>query len=235
MKRLEKILIIEDDLSTVQLLKTQLEMEGFEVQVFAGGAEALERYFDSKYNLLILGRMNTGLPGVEICRRIRISDQDTPIIMLGARNGRDEAVQAFEAGCDDYIDIPFRICELSARVNATLRRYRRAKRIAYGEIGGRRIEIDGLVIDTKIRRVTVKGVPANLTAKEYDLLCLLASNPGVVFSRRLLLDLIWDYNADIYEHTVNSHINRLRGKIEKNPSSPKYVLTQWGVGYRFTD
>jgi DNA-binding response OmpR family regulator len=235
MKKLEKILIIENDLATIRLIKAHLEMEGYVVNVFRSGVEALERYFDSRYNLVILGWMHTSLPGIEICRQIRMSDQYTPIIMLSPRQGEEDAVKVFEAGCDDYITTPFCIRELCARVKATLQRYRRAKQIAYGKIGGQRIEINGLVIDSTIHRVTVRGVAVNLTAKEYDLLYLLASNPGMVFSRRLLLDLLWDYNADIYEHTVNSHINRLRGKIEKPPNFPKYILTQWGVGYRFTD
>ncbi|UCF05038.1 MAG: response regulator transcription factor [bacterium] len=235
MKRTEKILIIEDDPSTLRVIKTQLEMEGFEVHVLRSGVEALERYFDSGYDLVILGWMHNSLPGIEICRQIRISDQHTPIIMLSARRGEEAAIQAFEAGCDDFITTPFCIRELSARVKAKLQIYRRAKQKAYGKTGHRRIEIDGLVIDSKYRRVTVKGVPIDLTAKEYDLLHLLASNPGMVFSRRLLLDLLWDYNADVFEHTVNSHINRLRGKIEQNPGSPKYILTQWGIGYRFAE
>jgi DNA-binding response OmpR family regulator len=235
MKRTEKILIIEDDLSTLRLIKTQLEMEGYEVHVLGSGVETLDRYFDSSYDLVILGWMHSRLPGIEICRRIRLSDLYTPIIMLSPREGEETVIQAFEAGCDDYVTAPFCIRELSARVKATLQTFRRAKQKAYGKTGHRRIEIDGLIIDTKYRRVTVKGIPIDLTVKEFDLLYLMASNPGMVFSRRLLLDLLWDYNADVYEHTVNSHINRLRGKIEKNPDSPKYILTQWGIGYRFAE
>lgn len=235
MKKSGKILIVENDPATVRLIKTHLERGGFEINVFTSGKEALERYFDSRYNLVILGWMHTSLPNIEICRKIRVADQYTPIFVLSTQSGEEDVVKVFEAGCDDYITTPFCIRELSARVKATLQRYSRAKQIAYGKIGGRRIEINGLLIDTNIRRVTVGGEAVNLTAKEYDLLYILASNPGMVFSRRLLLDLLWDYNADVYEHTVNSHINRLRGKIEKNPSFPKYILTQWGVGYRFTD
>ena len=235
MRKSGKILVIENDPATVRLVKKHLEREGFEIHVFRSGKEALERYFDSIYNLVILGWMHTSIPSIEICRKIRVADQYTPIFVLSGRSGKEDAVKLFDAGCDDYITTPFCIRELSARVRAILQRYRHAKQIAYGKIGGRRIENNGLVIDTDIRRVTVGAEVINLTAKEYDLLYILASNPGMVFSRRLLLDLLWDYNADVYEHTVNSHINRLRGKIEKNPSCPKYILTQWGVGYRFTD
>lgn len=235
MKKSEKIFIIEDDSATVQFIKTHLEMEGFGVCVFRSGTEALERYFDSRYDLVIVGWGNTGLPGIEICRQLRMFDQLTPIIVLGARRITDDVIKTLEAGADDCISVPFCIRELSARIKTILQLYRRAKQMAYGKYGVKRIEIDGLVIESNVHRVTVRNTSVNLTTKEYDLLYLLASNPGKVFSRRLLLDLLWDHNADVYEHTVNSHINRLRGKIEKNPGSPKYILTEWGVGYRFND
>lgn len=235
MMRSAKILVIESDSATVQFIKMHLEMEGFEVHVFEDGAEALEHYFDSRYNLVILGCEHTRLSGIEICRQIRMSDQFTPIMMLSGRGGRGDAGEAFEAGADDCITTPVSIRELSVRVKTVLQLYRRAQQIVYGRFGGRRIEINGLVIDSNVHRVTVRNVAVNLTAKEYDLLYLLASNPGKVFSRRLLLDILWAHDSDIYEHAVNSHINRLRRKIEKNPGSPKYILTEWGFGYRFTD
>jgi two-component system alkaline phosphatase synthesis response regulator PhoP len=235
MKRLEKILIIENDAATVQLVKTHLGMEGFDIRVLRSGAEALERYFDSRYDLVIVGWRHGSIPGIEICRQLRMSDQHTPIIMLGAQRGTEELVKMLEAGADDCLSTPLCIREISVRVKTILQLYRRAKQMAYGRFGGRRIEIDGLVIDNIVHRVSVKNIAVKLTVKEYDLLYLLASNPGKVFSRRLLLDLLWDHDADVYEHTVNSHINRLRGKIENNPGSPKYILTEWGVGYRFTD
>lgn len=231
----ESIFIIEKDLSTVQLIKMHLEMEGFEVHAFGSGEEALERYFDSRYHLVIVGCGNARLSGIEICRQIRMVDQHTPIIMLGAHRGERDAAEVFEAGADDFISTPFYIRDISARVRTVLQLYRRAKQMAYRKMGGRLIEINGLVIDSNDHRVKVRNMSVNLTAKEYDILYLLATNPGKVFSRRLLLDLLWDHDSDIYEHAINSHINRLRGKIEKNPGSPKYILTEWGVGYRFTD
>jgi DNA-binding response OmpR family regulator len=233
--RSANILIIESDSAILQFIKTHLEIEGFEVHVFESGTVALEHYFDARHNLVILGREQTRISGIEICRQIRMFDQCTPIIMLGGRGGRGDAGEAFEAGADDYVTAPVSIRELSARVKTILQLYRRAQRIMYGRFGGRRIEINGLVIDSNVHRVTVGDATVNLTAKEFDLLYLLASNPGKVFSRRLLLDILWAHNSDIYEHTVNSHINRLRRKIEKNPRSPKYILTEWGFGYRFTD
>lgn len=235
MMRSEKILIIEDDSVTVHLIKTHLEMEGFEVHVFGCGEEALRHYFDTRYNLVILGCAHTRLCGIEICRQIRLCDQYTAIIMIGAGKGREDIGEVFQAGADDCVGTPLCMRELSVRVKTILQLYGRAQQVAYGRFGGRRIEINGLVIDSNVHRVTVRDVAVNLTAKEYDLLYLMASNPGKVFSRRLLLDLLWDHDSDIYEHTVNSHINRLRGKIEKNPGSPKYILTEWGSGYRFND
>jgi DNA-binding response OmpR family regulator len=235
MKRTEKILIIENDPVTIQLIKTHLKMEGFDVHVLGNGVEVLERYFESKYDLVILSWMDSSKPGIEICRQIRMSDQYTPIIMLSSRKSKEALVQAFDSGCDDYITAPLCMWELSTRTKAILKRYRRAKQNAFGKIGERNIKVNGLAIYTNQQRVTLKGAAVDLTAKEFDLLHLLASNPGTVFSRRLLLDLLWDYDTDIYEHTVDSHINRLRKKIEKNPGSPKFILTQWGIGYRFND
>lgn len=230
-----KILVIEDDAAVVQVLRRYFEKEGFDIQVFRSGNEAVERYFDQKYDLVILDWMLPGVSGIDVCRQIRTSDPNTPIIMLTARGEERDRIQGLEAGCDDYITKPFSIQELAARVRAVLRRFDRAQRIATGKVEGRRIEVGELAIDLDKRQVAVRGRPVSLTVKEYDLLCLFASNPGRTYSRRQLLDLLWEYDAEVYEHTINSHVNRLRAKIEKNPSSPRYILTVWGVGYRFTD
>jgi two-component system alkaline phosphatase synthesis response regulator PhoP len=233
--RLEKILVIDSDSVTAHLIKTHLAMEGYDVRVFGCREGTLRHYFETRYNVVILGCAHTKLCGLEICNQIRMFDQYTPIIMLGTGRGNGNIADAFDAGADDCIGTPISMRELSSRIKTILQLYRRAQKIVYGRIGGRRIEIDGLVIDSSLHRVTVRDVAVDLTAKEYDLLYLLASNPGKVFSRRLLLDLLWDHDSDIYEHTVNSHINRLRGKIERNPGSPQYILTEWGLGYRFND
>ena len=210
-------------------------MEGFTVQAFATGEEAVERYFDQEYALVILDWMLPGISGVEVCRQIRASDPNTPIIMLSARAEERDRILGLEIGCDDYITKPFSVGELTARVRAVLRRFERAEQIARGKLGGHRIEVGGLVIDRDRRVVSVSGKPVVLTVKEYDLLCLLSANPGRPYSRRQLLDLLWNYDAEVYEHTVNSHMNRLRAKIEKNPRKPRYILTVWGVGYRFAE
>jgi len=234
-KNLGRILVVEDDPSVVQILRKVLRGEGFEVEVMGDGREAADRYFDARYALVILDWKLPGLSGIEVCRQIRASDPNTPVIMLSGQVEEHHRIQGLEAGCDDYIPKPFSVRELAARVHALLRRFRRAERIARGDAEGRKIEVRDLVIDLDRRRVTVRGKPVHLTVKEYSLLCLLASNPGRTYSRRQLLDLLWDYGAEVYEHAVNSHVNRLRAKIEKDPRSPAYILTVWGMGYRFAD
>lgn len=235
MKRARRILIVDDDAALVEVVKAHLEDGGFEVHAFSSGTGAVERYFDSEYSLVILDWILPGLSGIEVCKQIRAADKNIPIIMLSCRGEEEARIEGLDAGCDDYITKPFGVKELAARIRAVLRRYDRAHQIARGKVGGRRIEIGDLLIDRDSRSVVVSGKPVHLTVKEYDLLCLLASNPGRTYSRRQLLDLLWDYGAEVYDHTVNSHINRLRAKIEKTPISPRYILTVWGVGYRFAD
>ncbi len=234
-KRVERILVIEDDRAVVRILRAFLEKEGFKIQAFGNGEEALERYFDQEYALVILDWMLPGISGIEVCRRLRASDPNTPVVMLSARGEEQDRIRGLEVGCDDYIVKPFSVRELGARVRAVLRRYERAKQIARGRGEGARIETRGLVIDRDRHIVTVKGKPIDLTVKEYDLLCLLAANPGRTYSRRQLLDLLWDHDADVFEHAVDSHVNRLRAKIEKDSRSPRYVQTVWGFGYRFSE
>jgi len=230
-----RILLLGGTLPEVRHMKRRLEAEGLGVQTFRYCARAIERCLDPQFAMVILGTALPGLQGLDLCRQMRIVNQDTPIIMLSAPANRRHCVEAYEAGCDDCIVGPFNIDELVARVKAVLRRYERAHRIATGKIQSGRVKVGDLVIDPGKQLVTLNSKRVDLTAKEYDLLCLLASNPGRAYSRRELLDLLWDYDAEVYECTVNSHINRLRGKIERNARSPRYILTVWGVGYRFTD
>ncbi len=234
-KNVERLLLVEDDRAVTRIIKTFFDKEGFKVQAYGSGEEALEHYFDQKYALVILDWMLPGISGIEVCRQLRASDPNTPIIMLSARGEEKDRIRGLDAGCDDYVVKPFGIRELGARVRAVLRRYERAQQIARGKGGGIRIEIGDLVIDRDKRTVAVNGSPVDLTVKEYDLLCLLASNPGRTYSRRQLLDLLWDHDAEIFEHAVNSHVNRLRAKIEEDPRSPRYVQTVWGFGYRFPE
>ena len=233
MKNQARILILGDILREARHIKKRLEAEGFGVRALKNGPRTMERCIDKKYALVILGTALPGLAGLDLCRQMRAFDQEIPIIMLSAPGNEWHCIRAYEAGCDDYVVRPINVDELAARVKAVLRRCERAKRTGAGTAQERVIRVGSLKIDPDKRLVSRDNKQVYLTAKEFDLLCLLASNPGRVYSRRELLDLLWDYDAEVYESTVNSHMNRLRGKIEKNPRSPKCILTVWGIGYRF--
>jgi DNA-binding response OmpR family regulator len=181
--------------------------------------------------MMILDVMLPEVDGLEICRRLRGQGNNTPILMLTAKDAEIDRVLGLEMGADDYLTKPFSVRELQARVKAMLRRVELMSQpepkskapLSFGE----------LAIDPDKRQVTLAGELLDLTSTEFDLLLYMASHPGMVFSRAQLLDNVWGYQHSGYEHTVNSHINRLRTKIEKDPSKPDYVLTVWGVGYKF--
>lgn len=172
--------------------------------------------------------------GLDVCRELRKREDYVPILMLTARSGEVDRILGFELGADDYLTKPFSVRELVARVKAILRR---ADRMAADQAAPavEPIVIDDLSINREKRRVLVKGEPIELTAKEYDLLVHFAGHPGRVYTRGQILDQVWGYGEGTYEHTVNSHINRLRAKIETDPSQPRFIQTVWGVGYRFFD
>ncbi len=198
------------------------------------GDRGLARAEAEKFDLLILDLMLPGKGGIEICQQLRKQDNYTPILMLTAKSSELDRVLGLEIGADDYLTKPFSIRELIARVKAILRRVD-ALSEAVGRADNETVQFGDLHIDSDRRKVLLSGEEIILTAKEFDLLWHFASHPGRVFSRLQLLDSVWGYVHDGYEHTVNSHINRLRAKIEKDPSQPQYVLTVWGVGYKFTD
>jgi len=173
------------------------------------------------------------LDGFEVCKRLRIEKNHTPVLMITSRSEEIDKVLGLEIGADDYITKPFSIRELLARVKAVLRR---AERNPLTEDGGEVvIRCDGLYINVGMRIVEIGGERVELSPKEFDLLVYLASNPGKTYSRMQLLDHVWGYEFEGFEHTVNSHINRLRSRIEKNMSQPEYILTTWGVGYKFRE
>jgi DNA-binding response OmpR family regulator len=230
----KRILIIEDNTDLSQLLASHLRDLAYEVDLASDGADGLARAGWKAYNLIILDIMLPGLDGLEICRRIRERPPYVPILMLTARSSETDRVVGLEMGADDYVTKPFSIRELLARVKAIFRRAEQFGRDGAGSVAGR-IEVGGLVIDPERRAVMLNGAPVDLTAKEFDLLLYFAAHPGRVFTRSHLLDAVWGYGHDGYEHTVNSHINRLRAKIEQDPAHPRYVLTSWGVGYRFVE
>lgn len=230
----KRILIVEDNKDLATLLGMHLRDLSYEVDIAADGREGLAKAETGQYNLIILDLMLPGLDGLEICRRLRGSSPYMPILMLTSKASELDRVLGLELGADDYITKPFSIMELLARVKAVFRRVENLEQTRPAPESGI-ICADTLSIDPGKRVVEVDGKPVDLTAKEFDLLLHFASHPGRVFTRSQLLDSVWGYGHDGYEHTVNSHINRLRAKIERNPADPDFILTVWGVGYKFTE
>jgi DNA-binding response OmpR family regulator len=228
------ILVIEDNQDLARLLRIHLHDLSFEVDLAFDGDSGLAKTEAKKYDLIILDLMLPGLDGLEICRLLRSKGAYVPILMLTSRSSELDRVLGLEMGADDYVTKPFSIRELLARVKAMFRRIDELKS-EHQEGKLAIVKARNLVIDPEKRHVILKGETIDLTAKEFDLLYHFAQHPGKVFSRSQLLDVVWGYGHDGYEHTVNSHINRLRAKIEENPSEPKYILTVWGVGYKFAD
>lgn len=230
---MKKILMIEDDVSIVELVAIHLKDNYCELTKAYTGTDGLNLATKNKYDMIILDVMLPGMDGIEICRRLRADKIFTPILMLTARSEEIDKIIGLETGADDYLTKPFSIREFIARVKAILRRTEMEN--SDKKIEEEVFEYDSLLIDPIKRKVTLDGVKVELTPKEFDLLYLFMSNPGKIYSRENLLNLVWGYEFSGYEHTVNSHINRLRTKIEANLTVPKYILTTWGVGYKFSD
>jgi two-component system alkaline phosphatase synthesis response regulator PhoP len=230
----KKILLVEDDRDISHLVKLHLEDEGYLVDVVGDGNKGLSMAREQPYDLVVLDIMLPGVDGLEICRRLRQETDYLPILMLTAKSSEIDRIVGLELGADDYLTKPFSVRELVARVKAIFRRIG-AVTLREDDKTSPKIGIGDLVIEADKRKVILDGRQITLTAKEYDLLYHFASHPGRVYTRTQLLDQVWGYGYEGYEHTVNSHINRLRGKIEADPASPRYVLTVWGVGYRFAE
>ena len=229
-----RILVVEDEGDLARLLTIHLSDLGARVTVASDGNEGLKKALGEKWDLIILDIMLPGIDGLEICREIRKEEKYVPIIMLTAKSSEIDRVLGLELGADDYVTKPFSIRELMARVKAVFRREEAVKKMGEGH-REQKVVVGDLVIDRERREVLVGGVAAALTAREFDLLEQLARHPGRVYSREQLLDLVWGYTYDGYEHTLVSHVNRLRGKIEKDRARPRYVITVRGVGYKFSD
>ena len=229
-----KMLIVEDDQDISDLVALHLRDAGYEVDLAHDGSTGLEQALAKTYDLVILDLTLPGVEGLEICRLLRARPPYPLILMLTARSSEMDRVLGLEMGADDYLTKPFSIRELLARVKALLRRME-ARGTSPGLCPEEEKVIQGgpLVIDAEKRQVMLSGRDVSLTAKEFDLLFLFACHPARVYTRAQLLDLIWGVGYEGYEHTVNSHINRLRAKIEKNPAQPRYLLTAWGIGYKF--
>lgn len=228
-------LIIEDDPNIVELLKIHLHDLGCRVASESDGQKGLASAKEGHFHLIILDITLPGLNGMEICRKIRQTDRHTPILMLTARSEEIDKVMGLETGADDYLTKPFSIREFIARVKVIFRRSEEFALETNPAPVSSLLSFSGLEIDLDKRKVTLNNTRIDLSPKEFDLITLLASNPGKSYSRKRLLNLVWGYDFEGYEHTVNSHINRLRAKIEEDVSNPKFILTTWGVGYRFNE
>jgi DNA-binding response OmpR family regulator len=230
---MNQILLVEDDPEIVHLLKLNFDSYLYQLTVSGNGSDALQKALAGNFHLIILDIMLPGIDGIEVCKKLRERNIAIPVIMLTSRTEEIDKVLALELGADDYITKPFSIRELMARVKAILRRSESKPDTASKIIN--EIQINDLYINKIKKKASLKNNRLDLTVKEFELLYLLASNRGKTFSRQELLEMIWGYSFSGYEHTVTSHINRLRIKIEPDIQQPSYILTTWGIGYRFTE
>ncbi len=225
------ILLVDDEDAVQKLLAYPLERDGFRVVQARDGAEALSRFAAEPFDLVVLDIMLPKLDGLEVCKRLR-AESMVPIIMLTARDDELDKVVGLELGADDYITKPFSIREFRSRVRALLRR---SAQPPHDPREDDRIDVDGLVIDVPRRIVEVRGSEVQLTYVEFELLRTLASSPGRVFSRQMLLEALWGDSAYRDPRTIDVHVRHLREKLEQDPAEPELILTVRGVGYRFRD
>lgn len=227
----KRVIVVEDNKDISALVKLHLSDIGIEVDAFYDGVSGWENINQNTYDLIILDIMLPGMDGLEICKKIRSTSKTyTPILMLTSRASEMDRVLGLESGADDYLTKPFSLMEMVARVKALIRRN---DAMQVKPENTEKLQFMGLSINTKTREVIKQEQQLILTAKEFDLLLHFARHPGQVFDRMQLLDKVWGYGHEGYEHTVNSHINRLRGKLETDPRTPKFIKTIWGVGYQF--
>ena len=226
------VLIVEDDKAIVELLEIHIKDLDCDVLKAYDGEAGLELALKHKPDLMILDVSMPKMDGFQVCQKVR-AQQNTPIIMLTAKSEEIDRVLGLEIGADDYLTKPFSVRELIARVKAIFRRAKMNKSTEE-QVDGL-LQFEGLTIDIEKRKIMLDGAKIELSPKEFELLVLMASRPGKSYTRTELLNLIWGYDFDGYEHTVNSHINRLRAKIEVDMANPKYIITSWGVGYKFNE
>ena len=233
-----RVLVVEDEAHIRELIQLHLGLEGLDIEAVGDGRDALVRAGSAPFDLIILDLMLPGVDGISIARAIRRDgpNTDVPILMLTARSEESDKVLGLESGADDYLSKPFGVRELVARARALLRRPRRSQLQAEAVSAAERpIEIHGLHIDPSRRLVKVNGEPIDLTAQEFRLLLVLATHPGIVFSREALLTRVWPDHTFVTERSVDSLVKRLRRRIEKDPADPKIILTVWGSGYKAAD
>ena len=224
-----RVLVVDDEKLIVKGIRFSLEQDGMEVDCAYDGEEALKLARENAYDMILLDVMLPKHDGFEVCQQIR-EFSDVPIVMLMARSDDMDKILGLEYGADDYITKPFNILEVKARIKAIMRRVSKSNQ---SKVNDKIIVKGDMTIDCESRRVVIGKKEVNLTAKEFDLLELLAMNPNKVYSRENLLNIVWGYEYPGDARTVDVHIRRLREKIETNPSDPKYVYTKWGVGYYF--
>ena len=229
-----RVLVVEDDASIRELLRLHLDLAGFTIDEAGEGRSALERARSTPFDLVLLDVMLPGLDGVSVCRAIRNGgpNVDTPILMLTAREGESDKVLGLESGADDYLTKPFGVRELMARIGALMRR--RQPRLAE-VVPSPVLDAGDLSLDRERRTAIVRGGRIELTKQEFDLLYLMASRPGAVFTRAALLQEVWSDDTYVTDRTVDTVISRLRRKIERDPQDPELLLTAWGVGYKFAE
>ena len=227
--------MVEDDRDIVELLEIHLRDLNCHLQKAYDGISGFEKAQSETFDLIILDVMLPGMDGIEICRRIRAKEIHTPIMMLTAKSEEIDKVLGLEMGADDYLTKPFSVREFIARVKAIFRRMELSGGKTASPVSAQILVFGDLQIDLDMRKVTIHGERIDLSPKEFELLTLLASAPGKSYDRNRILNLVWGYDFEGYEHTVNSHINRLRNKIEPDIHNPTYILTSWGVGYRFNE
>jgi two-component system alkaline phosphatase synthesis response regulator PhoP len=230
---MSKILIIEDDRDIAELISIHMKDNGHEAEMVHDGREGFIKAMEKVHDLIILDLKLPGMDGLEICQKLRMEKIDTPVIMLTSKSEEIDKVLGLEIGADDYMTKPFSLRELVARVKSVMRRGRNQG--VTPEASGKIIETENFYLDVSKRIVKTYSRHHELSPKEFDMLVLLASNPGKTYSRIDLLNQVWGVDFEGFEHTVNSHINRLRSKIEKNMNEPEFILTTWGVGYKFKD
>jgi DNA-binding response OmpR family regulator len=229
----EKLLLVEDDDAIADAMRLHLEGAGYRLHREADGLQAIAAIEQSTWDLVLLDLILPGADGWDVCRHLRARHAEVPIIILSARSAEAHRVLGLELGADDYIAKPFSMLELVARVRAMLRRMEQMRGAVTRVTPVAEVYFGAYTLDAQRRQLHNNGNVVPLTLREFDLLNFLARHQGRAFSRQELLDSVWGAGFDGYEHTVNSHINRLRTKIEDDPRTPRYIVTVWGMGYRF--
>lgn len=230
------IAIVEDDASIAEMLSFHMTSQGYKTTHFADGEEARKNLMVTDYDLVLLDIMLPNCNGLDICKALRQRSPSVPILMLTSLDGEVDRIIGLELGADDYLTKPFSMRECTARVKALLRRSQLSAPVEAATVEvEEKLDIAELSLDSGSRVVTLDSRAIELTAREFDLLFYLVQNHGRVYSRSQLLDAVWGYSHDGYEHTINTHINRLRNKLKRSSGEPEFIQTVWGVGYKFVN